>query len=160
MMLTMAAETAALTVDELWIRHRDELLRFATVLAGPADAYDIVADAFLRAAEPALRTDVQNPRAYLFRAVANTATSRHRSDRRRWERNLAAVGPATTPAAEDYSHVRRAVAALTPAQRAVVYLAYWEDMPERSIALFLDQSPGTVHRTLERSKRVLRKALS
>jgi RNA polymerase sigma-70 factor (ECF subfamily) len=165
MMLVMAASAepgsvAARTVDELWIRHRDELLRFATVLAGPADAYDIVADAFLRAAEPALRREVENPRAYLFRAVANAAASRHRSDRRRWERDLAAVGQSASPAPEEYSDVRKAVAALTPAQRAVVYLAFWEDMPERSIALFLGQSPGTVHRTLERAKRLLRKALS
>lgn len=148
------------TTAELWTRHGDELIRFATVLVGPDDAYDVVADAFLTAAEPALRPDVQNARAYLFRSVANRATSRRRSDQRRWRRDLTAIGPGATAAPDDYSDVRRAVAALTPAQRAVVYCAYWEDMPERSIALFLGQSPGTVHRTLTRAKSILRKALS
>ena len=39
------------TIDEdLWRQHADELLRFATVLVGPTDAYDVVADVMLRAA--------------------------------------------------------------------------------------------------------------
>ena len=41
------------SIDDLWRTHADELLRFATVLAGPHDAYDIVADAMLGAAASA-----------------------------------------------------------------------------------------------------------
>jgi RNA polymerase sigma-70 factor (ECF subfamily) len=145
--------------DELWRAHADELLRFATVLAGPHDAYDIVADTMLNAAEAASAPGVANRRAYLFRAVANRAHDEQRRRRRRWRRDLAAVGPASTTQPDDFSEVRRAVARLSVQQRAVVYLAYWEDLSEREIAELLELSPGTVHRTLQRARETLRKAL-
>jgi RNA polymerase sigma-70 factor (ECF subfamily) len=144
---------------ELWRAHADELLRFATVLAGPHDAYDIVADTMLNASEAATAPSVANRRAYLFRAVANRANDEHRRRKRRWRRDLAAVGPATTTQPDDFSEVRRAVARLSVEQRAVVYLAYWEDLSEREIAVMLELSPGTVHRTLQRARDTLRKAL-
>ena len=146
--------------ESLWRDHADELLRFATVLVGPNDAYDIVADAMLRVADRASDVTVTNKRAYLFRAVANRATDYHRSQRRRWQRDLAAVGPASTTQPDTFADVRRAVARLSLAQRAVIYFAYWEDLPERAIADLLQLSPGTVHHTLERARSVLRKALS
>jgi RNA polymerase sigma factor (sigma-70 family) len=148
-----------LSIDDLWRAHADELLRFATVLAGPHDAYDIVADAMLGAAAAATSPNVTNPRAYLFRAVANRAYDAHRSRKRRWRRELAAIGPVSVQQPDDHSEVREAVAHLTVEQRAVVYLAYWEDLPERAIAELLDLSPGTVHRTLHRARDTLRKAL-
>jgi RNA polymerase sigma factor (sigma-70 family) len=149
------------TVDEeLWRRHADELLRFATVLVGPTDAYDIVADTMLRVAAHVQSPTVTNRRAYLFRAVANRATDQRRSQLRRWRRDLAAVGPVSTTQPDDFADVRRAVAALSPMQRAVVYLTYWEDLPERAIADFLELSPGTVHHTLDRARTILRRALS
>lgn len=52
------------------------------------------------------------------------------------------------------------IAALSSRQRLVLYLAYWEDQTEASIADLLDLSTGTVHRTLERARSQLRKALS
>lgn len=148
-----------LSIDDLWRAHADELLRFATVLAGPHDAYDVVADAMLAAAPAATSAAVTNRRAYLFRAVANRANDEHRRRQRRWRRDLAAVGPATTDLPDEHSDVRRAVAGLTVQQRAVVFLAYWEDLPERAIADLLELSPGTVHRTLQRARESLRQVL-
>jgi RNA polymerase sigma-70 factor (ECF subfamily) len=145
--------------DELWRAHADELLRFATVLAGPHDAHDIVADAMLSAGEAAQAPGVTNRRAYLFRAVANRAHDERRRRQRRWRRDLAAVGPASTALPDDFAEVRRAVAALSVRQRAVIYLTYWEDLPEREIAETLGLSPGTVHRTLQRARESLREAL-
>src|SRR5262245_49594481 len=107
------------SVDEdLWRLHAAELLRFATVLVGPSDAYDIVADTMLRAAAHVNSPTVTNKRAYLFRAVANRAADQRRSQLRRWKRDLAAVGPASTSQPDDFRDVRRAVAGLTPMQRA------------------------------------------
>jgi RNA polymerase sigma factor (sigma-70 family) len=149
------------TIDEdLWRRHADELLRFATVLVGPTDAYDVVADVMLRAADHVGSPDVVNKRAYLFRAVANRVTDQRRSQLRRWRRDLAAIGPASTAQPDDFADVRRAVATLSPMQRAVVYFTYWEDLPERAIAEMLQLSPGTVHHALDRARAILRKALT
>lgn len=145
--------------DELWRTHADELLRFATVLVGPTDAHDIVVEAFLRSTESMTPGGVTNQRAYLFRAVVNHAHDLRRSRERRWARDLAAIGPTSMAAPDTFIDVRRAVVGLSVQQRAVVYLAYWEDLTERSIADFLQVSPGTVRRHLVRARSNLRKAL-
>lgn len=145
--------------DQLWRAHADDLMRFATVLVGPGDAHDITVEAFLQAA-PAFDTNtVGNPRAYLMRAVANRAIDLHRSRERRWRRDLAAVGPASTLGPDTFVDVRRAVSSLSLAQRTVVYFAYWEDLSERDIATLLQVAPGTVRRHLVRARVHLRKAL-
>jgi RNA polymerase sigma factor (sigma-70 family) len=151
--------TARTTTDGLWRAHAAELLRFATVLVGPADAGDVVVEAMLRCERFVLAGDVRVPRAYLFRAVANHARDHHRGRARRWSRDLAAIGPAHTDGPDTFIDVRRAVARLSVAQRAVVYLAYWEDMTERDIAELLQLSPGTVHRNLDLARNHLRKVL-
>lgn len=155
----MLALTEVNDVD-LWKAHADELMRFATVLVGPNDAADVVADAFLGAVAAASEPTVANPRAYLYRAVANRAHDLKRSRFRQWRRDLAAIGPSSTSQNDDFSDVRKAVSTLSISQRSVVFLAYWEDLPERAIADYLGLSPGTVHRTLERARGTLRKALS
>jgi RNA polymerase sigma factor (sigma-70 family) len=152
-------EAGAVTAESLWREHAGELLRFATVLVGPADAGDVVAETLLRA-DPALSSGrVLNPRAYLVRSVVNHALSLRRSRRRRWTRDLAAVRTATVDATESDIDVRRAVAALRVIERAVVYLAYWEDLTERDIAEQLQLAPSTVHRHLVNARARLRKAL-
>jgi RNA polymerase sigma-70 factor (ECF subfamily) len=146
-------------LDELWREHGVDLLRFAALLVGPHDADDIAVEAFVGAAVNATDPAVRDPRRYLLGAVANHAASFRRSRERRWRRDLAAVVPSSTSAADDFAEVRHAVARLTVAQRSVVYFAFWEDLPEREIAELLGVSPGTVHRNLYRAKLLLRKAL-
>ncbi|MFZ1490949.1 MAG: sigma-70 family RNA polymerase sigma factor [Ilumatobacteraceae bacterium] len=158
-MLEIDEPTTAPTMDELWRAHAAELVRFATVLVGPADAHDIVVEAFLRSYGAVTTGRVTRPRAYLFRAVANHANDLRRTRSRRWARDLSAVGPAATAGPDTFLDVRRAVAGLSVQQRAVVYFAYWEDMPEREIATVLGVSPGTVRRHLVRARLNLRKAL-
>ncbi len=134
-------------------------MRFATVLVGPSDAHDIAVEAFLRAGTLAAGETVANPRAYLMRAVANRANDLRRSRERRWRRDLAAVGPFSTAGPDTFVDVRRAVGALSLAQRTVVYFVYWEDLSERDIATLLQVAPGTVRRHLVRARIHLRKAL-
>ena len=68
-MLEIDEPTTAPTMDELWRAHAAELVGFATVLVGPADAHDIVVEAFLRSYGAVTTGRVTRPRAYLFRAV-------------------------------------------------------------------------------------------
>ena len=58
---------------DVYARHAGELVRFATVLAGPSGADDLVASAVVKAFTNPGWPDVQNQRAYLFRAVLNEA---------------------------------------------------------------------------------------
>ncbi|MCU1396640.1 MAG: putative polymerase subfamily sigma factor [Ilumatobacteraceae bacterium] len=150
---------APVTPETLWRMYAAELLRFATMLVGPADAGDIVSEAMLRSERFVVAGTVDQPRAYLFRAVANQASDLRRTRTRRWARDLAAIGPTHADAPDTFIDVRRAVARLSVVQRAVVYLAYWGDMTEREIADLLDVAPGTVHRHLEAARHHLRRVL-
>lgn len=157
------------------VRHADEppwarvyraeaprLMRLATAIVGRADAYDLVADTVGRVAR---RTDlhaVDDLPAYLARAVVNGATDRMRSDRRRSDREaragrLMVTSPVDPTSALD---VRRALDRLSPQQRAVAYLVYWEDMTIPDVARWLDVSEGTVRRQLARAKDRLREVLT
>jgi RNA polymerase sigma-70 factor (ECF subfamily) len=118
-------------------------LRFGAVLVGPGDAHDTVIDAFLRTSAKIELGAVREQRAYLFTAVVNTAAMQRRARQRRWQRELQEVVPETTPGEQPDMDVQRAVAALSLAQRAVVYFAYWEDLAEWAIAEQLGVSLGT-----------------
>ncbi len=144
-------------------RHADELSRYATVLVGPTDAADVVAEAVLSAFSASGWRDVDNRRAYLYRSVLNRALSHRRStaSRRRRETVVAlsspSIAPAASPEAELDAH--KALAALSPQQRAVVHLTYWEDQTPAQIAGLLDVSEGTVRKQLARARDHLREIL-
>jgi RNA polymerase sigma-70 factor (ECF subfamily) len=119
-----------------------------------------MSNAFLRIEHSTGWDGVDNPQSYLFRAVRNEAQNFGRSSRRRRQRDVAALRPRLTAAAENDLDVIEAIQALSVRQRSIVYLAYWEDMTEAAIADTLNLSSGTVHRTLSRARHQLRKALS
>lgn len=160
-----------LTLQEAYEKWADELVRFATVLVGPADAADVVADAFvgLLDNEPAW-SRVERPRSYLFGVIANRAKMRHRTigrRRNREQRYEATVAPANVDDGEivvevltDMSDAARLLDGLSTQQRAVVYLAYWEDWTAAQIAEHLDVLDGTVRRQLARARSKLREELT
>lgn len=146
-------------VDNAWRAVAPGAVRFATALVGPDDAHDIATTAFLRVTRQPNWLEFEHLDRYLLRAVRNEAQNLYRQRRRRWERDLIAVGPDAhsdqTPDIDLWS----AVARLSVRQRGVVFLAYWQDMTEADIAETLDLSRSTVHRTLVRARTALRKAL-
>lgn len=146
---------------DLYERHATELTRYATVLVGPDDAPDIVTDAVLGAFASPSWTQVDNPRAYLFRAVLNRSRSHHRSSSRRRarEQRVAAMTPETSESPALSVDAHRALSALTAQQRAVVYLTYWDDQSPIQIAQLLDVSEGTVRKQLARARTHLRRIL-
>ncbi len=158
----MQASTGTRTVNTaegLWARHAPDLLRLATVLVGPNEAEDVVADAFVRACRPIVEGRVAAPRAYLFRAVTNRAMDQHRRRARDRTRDLLLV-PLSCEDSDPRVDVRAAVAGLSVRQRAAVYFRYWHDMSECQIAESMGVSVGTVRRHLVRAQSILRKELA
>ncbi len=149
-------------LQEAYEKWSDELVRFATVLIGPDEAADVVADAFVQLLGDASWHRVERPRAYLFGVVANRARMRRRSAVRRHRRDDSAFRRPTAPPRQpgDDLSSTEVLASLSNQQRAFVYLAYWEDWTATEIADRVGVSDGTVRRQLARARTKLREELA
>ena len=143
----------SLSDETIYTKHKDDLIRYATVLVGPAEAEDVLSTVVLRVLERRSLTQLDDARAYLFRAVLNESRGRLRRtsplplpDQPSWipERDFEVV-----------SALRR----LPPRQRAAVYLVYWEDLTIDDAARAMGAGPGTVKRYLHLARRRLKGAL-
>lgn len=141
---------------EIYRSHAPELVRFANSLVGPSDAPDVVSSAVLKAFTSKSWSDVENHRAYLYRAVLNEVRSQHRATMRRKARELRAAPPQITEMPEVRPDVLEALGQLSTRQRAVSYLTYFEDLDESSVAERLGISPGSVRQHLGRARNKLR----
>lgn len=150
-----------LSIGEAFAKWGDDLMAYATVLVGPDDAADVVAQAFADVLGSNRWPAVTEPRGYLFRATLNSARTMRRSGSRRAAREWRAASSAVAPT-ELLSDpaVLAAINGLSVQQRAVVYLAYWEDLTPAAIATTLDISDGSVRRQLARARARLRKVLT
>jgi RNA polymerase sigma factor (sigma-70 family) len=153
MMLSVGTERDA--EADLYARHAPELVRFATVLAGPSGADDLVASAVLKAFTSPGWSGVQNQRAYLYRAVLNEARQEGRATVRRLRREQLAAGPEHSESASVRAEVLAAMGRLEPRQRAIVFFTYWQDRTPVEIADDLGVNVRTVQRELASARQQL-----
>lgn len=138
----------------IWRKHKEELIRYATVLVGVDHAEDVLSTVVERILRRGSLSDLDDARSYLFRAVLNE--SRGRIRRRRiipWERDFVVDHIGFRP------DVAAAVGALPERQRAAVYLTYWRDLPISEVAELMGCRPGTVKRYLHISRNRLKEVL-
>ena len=139
---------------EVYEKHREELTGFARVLVGGTDAPDVVSTVVTRVlASGRSLVDLRDPRSYLMRAVLNESRSLLRKRRHDAETDR----PSYDRQGDDA--VVAAVAGLPARQRAVTFLAYWEEMTSSEIADLLGMRPGTVRRYLHLAREKLRGVL-
>lgn len=143
-----------LSDETIYTKHKDDLIRYATVLVGSADAEDVLSTVLLRTLERRSLGDLDDARAYLFRAILNEARSRARRDRVVQSVPVPPVDPVRLPE-PDYE-VAAALRLLPPRQLAAVYLVYWEDLTIKDAANTLGTSIGTVKRYLHLARRKLK----
>jgi RNA polymerase sigma-70 factor (sigma-E family) len=141
------------------------LLKTAVLLCG-GDQHageDLLQNALVKAAGKWQRID--EPEAYVRRILYRQQVSRWRLKWRRREVSVAEppeAGPQsarsgdTAAAAELRVVMREALGRLTPRQRTVLVLRYFEDLPEADVAHLLGCSVGTVRSTTHRSLARLR----
>lgn len=146
--------------SELYRKHADDLTRFATGLVGPHNAADVVSEAVLSCLSSKRWADARDKRSYLYRSVYNKAAEFHRSTRRRRRREELTAQSEHLDSPEVSPEVLAAVSRLSVRQRAVVFLAYWEDHDPATIAQLLDISEGAVRSHLARGKSRLKEALN
>jgi len=153
-------------LEELYLCHGPEVLRLAYLLTGDRElAEDLAQEAFVRVARrlTGLR-NAESVRWYLRRTVVNLANSHLR--RRRVERDhmpalviSAAVAAASTVDVVTTQAVRDAITRLSPRQRVVVVLRYYEDLTDQQIASVLSWPVGSVKSALHRATAILRQHL-
>jgi RNA polymerase sigma factor (sigma-70 family) len=144
---------------EVYRKHADDLIRFATGLVGPSDAADVVSEAVLSCLGSAGWLTVAEKRPYLYRSVYNKAAEFHRASSRRRSRETLAANEDHVELPEIRPEVLAAVLRLSIRQRAVIVLTYWEDLDPSSIATLMDISDGSVKRHLARGRSRLKEAL-
>ncbi|CAM5335123.1 MULTISPECIES: SigE family RNA polymerase sigma factor [Streptomyces] len=137
------------------------LLKTAVLLSGGDRhaAEDLLQNALIKAAGRWQRID--EPEAYVRQILYRQQISRWRL---KWPRREVSVAdlpepagdPDASAAAELRLLMRGALARLTPRQRTVLVLRYFEDLPEADVARILGCSVGTVRSTTHRSLARLR----
>jgi len=153
MMLSVGTEREA--DADVYARHAPELVRFATVLAGPSGADDLVASAVLKAFTNPGWSGVQNQRAYLYRSVLNEARQEGRSNVRRLRREQLAAPREASDTASVRPEVLAAMRRLDQRQRAIVFFTYWQDRTPVEIADDLGVNVRTVQRELAAARQQL-----
>ncbi|HEX4903894.1 MAG TPA: SigE family RNA polymerase sigma factor [Acidimicrobiales bacterium] len=141
--------------ETLYREQRSSLVRLAHLMTGsPAVAEELAQEALLATQQRWEHLD--NPGGYARRALVNLCRSHQR--RRILERRHATV-PLAHALPPEIDETWQAIRRLTPDQRAVIVLRFYDDQTFEQIADLLDKPVGTVkslqHRALARLKEVL-----
>jgi len=146
-----------LSLEDAYREHRLALLRLAYLVGASRElAEDVVQSAFM-SAHP--RWDsVDDALPYLKRAVVNQV----KDDQRRWyrRRNRTPDLPPQVVLPPETDETWAVISSLPWAQRAVVVLHYYEDLPLVEVADVLERPAATVRSDHRRALERLRKALS
>jgi len=144
--------------DELFILLYPSLRRFASVVGSRHDdPDDLVQEALARTLAMGPLKGVDNPAAYLRRAISNLAINRGRAEathRRHMARSLTDV-TVSDQYPSDLDELRR----LSPVDRAVVYLADVEGRPFAETAAMLGITVVAARLRASRARRRLREIL-
>lgn len=150
-----------MTDREIYEQLREPLMRFAASLVGRDAAHDLVADAVTATIARRRLADLDNPQAYLMKAVINRARSQSRA-RTREERavsRMSADVAAPEPEVGD-PQIIETVTSLPMQQRAAIFLVYWEDLSPSEAAEIMGIRPGTLRRYLHLAREKLREHLN
>jgi DNA-directed RNA polymerase specialized sigma24 family protein len=147
-----------LGLAELFVAYGDRLGRIAYLLVGSTqDAEDVVATVYARIARRDLG-DIEDPVAYLGRAVVNEAKSHHRRISRE-QRVHIRLRTAVQAVGLGASELLDSLKVLNPLERTVVVLHYYDDRTIDDIAALLDIPRGTAASAQSRALAKLRKVL-
>jgi RNA polymerase sigma-70 factor (sigma-E family) len=165
--LVMRARKPSVSFEDFVYARSGSLLRTAFLLTGQnlAEAEDLLQIALERAYRNWPRVcSSGEPEWYVRKILANASADRWRRLARRPEHPLPAAegGPPVPDHAAkiaDRDYVLRALAVLTPGQRAVLVLRYFDDLSEAQIAQLLGCSTGTVKSQTARAMARLRETV-
>lgn len=141
--------------SEIFRKHKDDLVRYAAALVGPDAAEDVLSAVVLRLLERRSLSDLEDARAYLFKAVLNQA----RNVAGRQRSRIGLVDTVQPPWPEPQPEVLAAVMNLPLRQRAATFLVYWADLSVAETSRLMGARPGTIKRYLYLARRSLKGVL-
>jgi RNA polymerase sigma-70 factor (ECF subfamily) len=156
-------------IDEV-LPHRAAFRRQAARLVAPADAEDLVQEAYARALDASHQREIANPRAFVMTIVRNLAHERHRRAAVVRFEHLADMEAmdfaddtpdqfAIVSGQIELSRLMALMETLPPQARTVVQLRRFEGMLPRDIAVRLGLSVSTVEKHLAKGLAILACAL-
>ncbi len=137
---------------DVWLKLSGDLIRFATALVGPDEAEDVVSRVMVRLLSRRSLASLDNPEAYMFRAVLNEGRSVWRRARRPILVRADRMEALPDPVPELIEAMRR----LPARERAAVYFVYYLDWTLGDAADAMGCAEGTVKRYLHDARRRLR----
>ena len=144
-----------MTDEEIYVKYRDELIRYATALVGPSNAEDVLSSVVTRVYRSRRSlTDFESPRPYLMKAVLNESLNRRKAPHEDAPRDFGVEPRRSQP------EVLEAVAALPMQQRAAIYLSYWGGMNSKEVGELMGCRPATVRRYVYLAKKKLKAVLN
>lgn len=152
-------------IDEAVAAHYDDVLRMAWLMAGDQHrAEDAVGEALAKMLRASRRKRIDDPRAYLRRAVVNEVNSSFRRLMRERVFRERRFGDgrgerAADDGVADRDALARALACLPERQRVAVVLFYYEDLSQQETADAMGCSVGTAKSNVSRGLAKLRALL-
>lgn len=181
-LITTAAGGDTRALERLLMKAQEVAYRFSrTVCGGPSDAEDVMQDALLKTFRYVRR--IRDPHAFrtwLYRTVRNACLMKRRRKVDEPERVISldevlptgdGRGPSAAPAAAGRDpeaiavnaalrrRLRKALNALPPGSRAIVFLREMEGLSTREVSQVLKISESNVKMRLHRARLLLRKQL-
>ncbi|MBM7519736.1 sigma-70 family RNA polymerase sigma factor [Nocardioides nitrophenolicus] len=154
--MTAKRQVAAAGFEEAYRAHRVELVRLAYLMSGSHETSEDVVQAVFASAHQRWEA-IENPPAYLRRAVVNAVKGEQRRVLRRRARVPERPRVELPP---EIDEMWARVARLPWVQRAVVVLHYYEDLPLAEVALVVGRPASTVRSDHRRALDKLRKEMS
>lgn len=151
--------------DQLVERYRASLTAFAAAIVGSAGAEDVVQDSLVKAHRAMAAEEVEEPRAWLYRVVRNTALNEIRDGKKHEHAELSGTELADlTPereveSREEFKALVTALAALPEAQRQAIVDRELGGYTHDEIARELEVSTGATKQLIFRARTGLRDAL-
>ena len=143
-------------IEELFHTYRDDVYRMAvSYTKSIQDAEDVCQSVFLKLMEQK-HIHPGKEKAWLMQVTANQCRSLLRSY---WWKNTVSLENVTAAVQDDSSDTLRAVLALPPKYRVVVYLHYYEGYTTAEIAKLLKTSRTAVTTRLSRAREALKPEL-
>ncbi len=139
-----------MTDEEIYLKYRDELIRYATALVGPSDAEDVLSSVVTRLYRSKRSLGaLEFPRPYLMKAVLHEALNR----RRHWGDQP--LGEIAVEPVRSEPEVLQAVMSLPTRQRAATYLTFWCGMNSTEVGDVMGCRPATARRYVHLATRKL-----